>query len=182
MKFYDCTTAPSPRRVRIFLSEKGISVPTVQVDLRDGEQFTPAFRAINPDCTVPVLELDNGTTITDILAICRYFEELNPDPPLMGQNAEERAVIASWLRRIEWDGCYAAMDLFRNSTPGRSPTSRSLRSPSADARASSISSPGSMRGSPTTNSSAGSALRLPISAQWLPSISPAGQSSRHRNP
>jgi glutathione S-transferase len=118
MKFYDCTTAPSPRRVRIFLSEKGISVPTVQVDLRDGEQFTPAFRAINPDCTVPVLELDNGTTITDILAICRYFEELNPDPPLMGQNAEERAVIASWLRRIEWDGCYAAMELFRNSTPG----------------------------------------------------------------
>ncbi len=90
MKFYDCATAPSPRRVRIFLSEKGLSVPTVQVDLRNGEQFTPAFRALNPGCTVPVLELDNGTTITDILSICRYFEELHPDPSLMGQNAEER--------------------------------------------------------------------------------------------
>jgi glutathione S-transferase len=104
--------------VRIFLAEKGISVPMVQVDLRNGEQFTPAFRAINPDCTVPVLELDNGTRITDILAICRYFEELYPDPPLMGQSAEERAVIESWLRRIEWDGFYVARDVFRNATPG----------------------------------------------------------------
>src|SRR6516162_9765373 len=104
MKFYDCVTAPSPRRVRIFLAEKGLSVPTVQVDLRNGEQFTPAFRALNPDCMVPVLELDSGAAITDIIAICRYFEELHPDPPLMGRSAEERAVIESWLRRIEWDG------------------------------------------------------------------------------
>ena len=104
MKLYDCVTAPSPRRVRVFLAEKGITIPTVQVDLRNGEQFGPAFRAINPECMVPVLELDNGTKITDILAICRYFEELHPDPPLMGRNAEERAVIASWLHRIEWDG------------------------------------------------------------------------------
>lgn len=118
MKFYDCATAPSPRRVRIFLAEKGIRVPTVQVDLRNGEQFTPAFRAINPDCTVPVLELDDGTMISDIIAICRYFEELHPDPPLMGRNAEEKAVIECWLRRIEWDGFYAAMEVFRNSTPG----------------------------------------------------------------
>ena len=118
MKLYDCVTAPSPRRVRIFLAEKGISIPTVQVDLRNGEQFTPAFRAINPECMVPVLELDNGTKITDILSICRYFEELHPDPPLMGRTAEERAVIGSWLRRIEWDGFLAAMEAFRNSTPG----------------------------------------------------------------
>ena len=118
MKLYDCTTAPSPRRVRIFLAEKGVSVPTVQVDLRNGEQFKPPFRAINPACTVPVLEFDNGTTVTDILAICRYFEELHPDPPLMGRNAEERAVIESLQRRIEWDGFYAGMDVFRNSTPG----------------------------------------------------------------
>src|SRR5262249_14277364 len=118
MKLYDCVTAPSPRRVRVFLAEKGITIPTVQVDLRNGEQFGPAFRAINPECMVPVLELDNGTKITDILAICRYFEELHPDPPLMGRNAEERAVIASWLHRIEWDGFHAAMEAFRNSTPG----------------------------------------------------------------
>ena len=84
MKLYDCTTAPSPRRVRIFLAEKGIAVPTVQVDLRNGEQFTPAFRAINPDCTVPVLVLDDGTVIADAVAICGYIEELHPDPPLNG--------------------------------------------------------------------------------------------------
>jgi Glutathione S-transferase, N-terminal domain len=65
MKFYDCATAPSPRRVRIFLAEKGLTVPTEQVDLRKGEQFTPSFRALNPDCTVPVLELDSGAAITD---------------------------------------------------------------------------------------------------------------------
>ena len=74
MKFYDCVTAPSPRRVRIFLAEKGLTVPTVQVDLRNGEQFTPAFRALNPDCPVPVLELDSGAAIADVIAICRYFE------------------------------------------------------------------------------------------------------------
>ena len=118
MKFYDCGTAPSPRRVRIFLAEKDLTVPTVQIDLRNGEQFTPAFRALNPDCTVPVLELDSGVAITDIIAICRYFEELHPDPPLMGRSAEERAVIESWLRRIEWDGIYAAQEAFRNATPG----------------------------------------------------------------
>jgi len=78
MKLYDCTTSPSPRRVRIFLAEKGVRLPMVQVDLRNGEQLTPAFRAINPDCTVPVLELDSGARITDIVAICRYIEELHP--------------------------------------------------------------------------------------------------------
>ena len=118
MKFYDCATAPSTRRVRIFFAEKGISVPTVQVDFRNGEQFSPAFRVINPDCTVPVLELDNGTRIADIVAICRYFEELYPEPRLMGRTAEEKAVIEAWQRRIERDGFYAAMEVFRNSTPG----------------------------------------------------------------
>jgi glutathione S-transferase len=118
MKFYDCTTAPSPRRVRIFLAEKEISVPTVQVDLRKGEQFSPGFRTINPECTVPVLQLDNGTAVADILGICRYFEELYPNPPLMGRTAEQKAVIEAWQRRIERDGFYAAMEAFRNSTPG----------------------------------------------------------------
>jgi glutathione S-transferase len=81
MKFYDCVTAPSPRRVRIFLAEKGLTVPAVQVDLRNGEQFTPAFRALNPDCTVPVLELDSGAVIADVIAICRYFEDSTPILP-----------------------------------------------------------------------------------------------------
>ena len=88
MKFYDYAMAPSPRRVRIFLAEKGLSIPTQQVDLRNGEQFTPAFKELNPACTVPVLELDDGATITDILSICRYLEEMHPDPPLMGRTPE----------------------------------------------------------------------------------------------
>ena len=78
MKFYDCATAPSPRRVRIFLAEKGITVPKVQIDLRNNEHLTPAFREINPEATVPVLELDNGTRITDAIGICVYFEAAHP--------------------------------------------------------------------------------------------------------
>jgi glutathione S-transferase len=117
MKFYDCTTAPSPRRVRIFLAEKGISVPTVQVDLRNNEQLKPEFRAINPDATVPVLELDNGTRITDAIGICIYFEATNPQPPLMGEGAEEKAVVAEWHRIAERNGFYAVMDALRNATP-----------------------------------------------------------------
>ena len=118
MKFYDCTTAPSPRRVRIFLAEKGISVPTVQVDLRNNEQLTPAFRKINPDATVPSLELDDGTHINDAVGICVYFEAIHPQPALMGETAEEKALVASWQREAERNGFYAVMEVFRNSSPG----------------------------------------------------------------
>ena len=118
VKFYDCATAPSPRRVRIFLAEKGITIPTVQVDLRNGEQLTPAFRAVNPDATVPVLELDNGTRIADIVGICRYLEETHPAPPLMGIGAEDKAMVETWQRWCEREGACAVMDAFRNATPG----------------------------------------------------------------
>jgi glutathione S-transferase len=118
MKFYDCTTAPSPRRVRIFLAEKGINVPTVQVDLRNNEQLTPAFCKINPDATVPSLELDDGTRINDAVGICVYFEAIHPQPPLMGETAEEKALVASWQREAERNGFYAVMEVFRNSAPG----------------------------------------------------------------
>lgn len=118
MKLYDCSTAPSPRRVRMFLAEKGLTVPTVQVDLRSGEQFGEAFRAINPDCTVPVLELDSGARIADAVAICVYFEALHPEPALIGRTAEETAVIIDRHRRAERDGFYAVMETFRNATPG----------------------------------------------------------------
>jgi glutathione S-transferase len=76
------------------------------------------LRALNPDCALPVLELDSSAAIADIIAICRYFEDLHPNPPLMGRSTEERAVIESWLRRIEWDGSYAVREAFRNATPG----------------------------------------------------------------
>jgi glutathione S-transferase len=117
MKLYDCTPAPSPRRVRVFLAEKGIVVPTVQVDLRADEQFSPAFRAVNPDCIVPVLALDDGTCIADVMAICVYFEALQPEPPLMGVGAQDRAIVTAWQRRVERDGFFAVAEAFRNSTP-----------------------------------------------------------------
>ena len=91
MKFYDCTTAPSPRRVRIFLAEKGISVPTVQVDLRNNEQLTPAFRAINPDATVPSLELDDGTRINDAVGICVYFEAIHAAAGVDGRERRRKS-------------------------------------------------------------------------------------------
>lgn len=118
MKFYDCATAPSPRRVRIFLAEKGLEIPTIQVDLRNGEHLKPAFRSINPDATVPALALDSGAVITDAIAICHYIEELHPDPPLIGATPAERAIAIAWNRRIERDGFYAVMEAFRNATPG----------------------------------------------------------------
>jgi glutathione S-transferase len=78
MKFFDCKTAPSPRRVRIFLAEKGLDIETVQIDLGAGEQFGETFRKINPDCVVPALELDDGSCISEVAAICQYLEELQP--------------------------------------------------------------------------------------------------------
>jgi glutathione S-transferase len=189
MKFYDCATAPSPRRVRIFLAEKRISLPTVQVDLRNGEQFSPAFRAINPECTVPVLELDNGTTIADIVGICRYFEELNPEPRLMGRTAEEKALVESWQRRTERDGFYAAMEAFRNSTPGLK--GHALPGPDTYEQIPALAERGRVRtrhffsgwmgGFPTTNLSVVSTLRLRTLLGWSPSTSVAGQSSGRRS-
>ena len=118
MRFYDCAAAPSPRRVRIFIAEKNIVIPTAQVDLAAGEQLTDAFRAKNPRCTVPVLELDDGTCLWETLAICDYLEAAYPQPPLMGHNAVERAQVLQWNHRIEQEGFMAGAELFRNSSPG----------------------------------------------------------------
>ncbi len=114
MKFYDCKTAPSPRRVRIFIAEKGMNIDTVQVDLGGGEQFGKAFRKINPDCVVPALELDDGTCISEVLAICSYLEALHPEPNLMGTNDAERASVLMWNSKIEQQGLMAIADAFRN--------------------------------------------------------------------
>lgn len=118
MKFYDCATAPSPRRVRIFAAEKGIELPTVQVDLRSGEHFGEAFRAINPTCTVPVIELNDGTCIYESVAVCRYLEAAYPEPPLMGSTPAEQGVVAMWDHRIETEGFMAAAEMFRNAARG----------------------------------------------------------------
>ena len=118
MKFYDCTTAPSPRRVRVFLAEKGIDVDTQQIDLRTGEQFSDSFRAINPDCTVPVLTLDDGTALSEVFAICQYLEDTHPEPPVMGRDAKERAMVTMWNSKIEQQGLAAIAEVFRNKSKG----------------------------------------------------------------
>ena len=101
MKLYDGGRAPNPRRVRVFLAEKGITVPTEQVDLGKLQQRSAAYTAINPLQRVPALALDDGTVITELIAICRYFEALQPDPPLFGRGALEIALIEMWSRRAE---------------------------------------------------------------------------------
>ena len=115
MKLYDFSLAPNPRRVRMFLAEKGIDVPMVQINTREAEQFSDAFRKVNPRSTVPALELDDGTVLTESISICRYFEETQPEPVLMGRTATEKAVVDMWNRRAEIE-CYApAADVVRNS-------------------------------------------------------------------
>ena len=101
MNIYDTKTAPTPRRVRIFLAEKGIDIEYVQVDLAKGENLSPEMRAKNPIGKIPVLELDDGTCIGESDAICLYFEALQPEPPLMGVTPLEKGVIAMWQRQIE---------------------------------------------------------------------------------
>ena len=118
MKFYDCTTAPSPRRVRIFMAEKGIEIDTVQIDLANGEQFSEEFKAINPLCEVPLLVLEDGTSISQISAICRYLEEIYPDNPLLGRTPVERAVVESSNQQLQMNGFAAGAEAFRNATPG----------------------------------------------------------------
>ena len=118
MKFYDCKPAPSPRRVRMFMAEKGIEIPTVQVDLRNGEHLSHEFRMVNPHCTVPVLVLDDGTRLISTAAIWRYLEETHPEPPLMGRSAKEKALVADTQWRIEAEGMAAISEALRNSAPG----------------------------------------------------------------
>ena len=118
MKLYDCSTAPSPRRVRIFLAEKGVEIPRVEVDLRGGEQHRDAFAAINAHRTVPVLELDDGRRITNCAGICAYLEALYPRPALLGETAIEKARIAETQWRMEANGFLAVAEAFRNHARG----------------------------------------------------------------
>lgn len=104
--------------MRIFLAEKGVHIPLVQVNLRDGEQLGEAFREINPDCTVPVLELDDGTRISEIYAICQYLENEYPEPRLMGRNSLEQAMVSMWNTKIEQNGIAAAAEILRNGARG----------------------------------------------------------------
>ena len=118
MKFYDCQPAPSPRRARIFIAEKGIEVETVQIDLRAGEQMTDAFKAINPHCTVPVLELDDGTRLLSTAGIRNYLEAAHPEPNMTGRTPAEKGRVADAQWRIEMEGTMAIAEALRNRSRG----------------------------------------------------------------
>lgn len=114
MKLYDAVWAPNPRRVRMFLAEKGVTLPTERVDLGTGAHLTPEFRAINPRGTVPVLVLDDGEALTDSVAICRYIEGLHPAPSLFGDDPLDSARVELWTRKVEQEGYAAIVYAFRN--------------------------------------------------------------------
>lgn len=115
MKLYDFPAAPNPRRVRVFLAEKGIQIPYEQVDFSINANRAPSFLQKNPFGLVPVLELDDGTCISESVAICRYFEDTHPDPPLMGVDARDRAIVEMWNRRMELELFRHVGDVFQNS-------------------------------------------------------------------
>ena len=117
MKLYNSNSAPSPRRVRIFLAEKGVSLPTVEVDLAKLDHKTESFSAINPFQSIPVLELDDGTRLTESIAICRYIEELHPEPNLFGATPLERATVEMWQRLVEWRLLLPIAQVFRHTHP-----------------------------------------------------------------
>ena len=117
MKLIETARAPNPRRVRIFLAEKGIAIPTEQVDLAALEHKTPGFQELNPMQGVPVLVLDDGSKLCESVAICRYFEEIQPDPPLMGRDARDKAEVEMWQRRMEIRYLFPVMHVFRHTHP-----------------------------------------------------------------
>jgi glutathione S-transferase len=117
MKLYDAGRAPNPRRVRIFLAEKGVTVPVIPIDLARLEHKAPAYVAVNPLQRTPALELDDGTVISESIAICRYFEELHPEPPLFGTGALERARVEMWQRRLEFGLLGTVAAVFRHLHP-----------------------------------------------------------------
>ena len=114
MKLYDYAHAPNPKRVHIFLAEKGLDMERVEIDLTKAEQLGGEYRKINPLCQVPVLETDGGTRISECLAICHYLEELRPEPNLFGSNPEEQALVLMWNHIVEQEGVTGLAEALRN--------------------------------------------------------------------
>jgi glutathione S-transferase len=112
MLLHDLAAGMNPRRVRIFLAEKGLTVPIRRLDGVAGENRDPAFLALNPLGTLPVLELDDGTVLTESIAICRWFESLHPQPPMFGRTALEQARVEMWTRRMELELARPISDTF----------------------------------------------------------------------
>jgi glutathione S-transferase len=118
LKLYHSTASPNSRRVRIFLTEKGLKIPLVGIDLSKGEQHSAAYRAINPRRVVPTLVLDDGTAIGEVPAIMRYLDEAFPEKPLLGATPKDKGLIAMWERRAELEGFAAVMEGVRNKVAG----------------------------------------------------------------
>ena len=117
MKLYDFGPAVNAQRVRVFLAEKGLEVPTEQLNVREDHQFVEPFTSMNPFHCVPFLELDDGTVIAESVSICRYLEELHPEPALFGATAAERGLVDMWQRRFELDGFMPLLHAVRNHVP-----------------------------------------------------------------
>ncbi|MEL6687091.1 MAG: glutathione S-transferase family protein [Pseudomonadota bacterium] len=117
LTLYDCSTAPSPRRARMFLAEKGLEWETVEIDLRTREQFSENFLAVNPKATVPALKTEDGDIIAENIGIATYVEALHPDPPLLGTTPLEKARVLEWDFRCTMDGLSAIAEILRNSSP-----------------------------------------------------------------
>ncbi len=117
MKYYDFGLAPNPRRVNLFINEKGLKIETVEINLRTGEQFSEAFLKVNPQATVPCLALDDGNVLVETMAICRYLEAVHPAPCLFGAQPLDIARIEQWSRRAEMEGFLPAADALRNGEP-----------------------------------------------------------------
>lgn len=117
LKLFTFDAAPNPRRVNLFMAYKGIDIPKVQVNLRDGEQLGDAYKAINPRCMVPALQLDDGTLLCEGIAICWYLESKFPQRPLLGANAVQTAQILSWESMSFSDGFVPAAEVLRNRSP-----------------------------------------------------------------
>lgn len=117
MLLYTYPPAPNPRRLHMFLAEKGIEIPQVQVDLMKGEQFKDPLKSVNPLCTVPALVTDEGTVLTQVCAICDYLEALHPAKPLLGRTPLEKAEVREWSHRIFLEGIMSIAEVFRNGNP-----------------------------------------------------------------
>lgn len=118
MRLFDFNRAPNPRRARMFIAEKGLQVPLVNVDLYSMEQLSPEFLAINPGGTLPVLETEDGQYLAETVAICHYLEQRFPEPVRMGHSPEEQATVLMWNNIIEQTGMVAIAEVLRNWSPG----------------------------------------------------------------
>jgi len=117
MLFYDCSTAPNPRRARMFIAEKGLTIETRDISIAKSEQLEPAFLAVNPHATIPVLVTDSGAILTENLGIAAYLEAAHPEPPLMGQTPDEKGAVMMWNTIVEQQGGWPIAEVLRNTNP-----------------------------------------------------------------